>query len=172
MPDFFSLLDWKSVTATEGRENLGDSLPVLVYRLMQYGLHDHLAKLFSPEIAHDVLRGAGALAGKALSENLLDASLPFSQFISSLQKTLKDLKIGILRMEESDLENGNFTMTVSEDLDCSGLPMLGETICYYDEGFIAGALEAYTGKQFLVKETDCWATGDRVCRFHASIVNS
>ncbi|MCK5055523.1 MAG: 4-vinyl reductase, partial [Candidatus Aminicenantes bacterium] len=28
-----------------------------------------------------------------------------------------------------------------------------------------GILEAYTGKAFRVKEIDCWASGDRVCRF-------
>jgi predicted hydrocarbon binding protein len=58
-----------------------------------------------------------------------------------------------------------FTLTVEEDLDCSGLPMTEEVVCQYDEGFIAGIMETYTGRPFQAKEIDCWASGDRVCRF-------
>jgi predicted hydrocarbon binding protein len=57
-------------------------------------------------------------------------------------------------------------LTVGQDLDCSGLPVTNETVCNYDEGFIAGILEAYTGKKYEVREVDCWANGDRVCRFN------
>lgn len=49
----------------------------------------------------------------------------------------------------------SFTVTVSEDLDCSGLPITGTTVCDYDEGFLSGILEVYTGKPFQVKEIDC-----------------
>jgi predicted hydrocarbon binding protein len=61
-------------------------------------------------------------------------------------------------------------VTVSEDLDCSGLPLLDHEICVYDEGFLAGILERYTGQHFRVKEVDCWCTGDRTCRFVAERV--
>jgi predicted hydrocarbon binding protein len=30
----------------------------------------------------------------------------------------------------------------------------------------------YTGNKYEVRETDCWATGDRVCRFKAAPVAS
>ena len=75
------------------------------------------------------------------------------------------MKIGILRVEKSDLEKMTFTLTVAEDLDCSGLPVSDKTICAYDEGFFSGLLSAHTGGKFLVKEIDCWCSGDRVCRF-------
>jgi predicted hydrocarbon binding protein len=75
------------------------------------------------------------------------------------------MKIGILRVEKADLERMEFVLTVDEDLDCSGLPFEGETVCDYDEGFIAGVLDTYTGKKFDVKEIDCWASGGRTCRF-------
>lgn len=75
--------------------------------------------------------------------------------------------IGILRVEEEDLSNGRLVLTVSEDLDCSGLPELSYEFCTYDEGFIAALLESFTGIRFQVKEIDCWCTGDRTCRFLA-----
>ena len=71
-------------------------------------------------------------------------------------------------MENFD-EAGNMVLTVGEDLDCSGIPITDETVCYYDEGFIAGILEVYTGKKYHVREIDCWANGDRVCRFRGTV---
>lgn len=87
--------------------------------------------------------------------------------MSALQNTLREMKIGILRIEAMDMMNSELTVTISEDLDCSGLPITGETVCNYDEGFIAGILKQYTKEDYHVREIDCWAKGDRVCRFQA-----
>jgi predicted hydrocarbon binding protein len=74
-------------------------------------------------------------------------------------------------MEAFDPDTGNMVLTVGQDLDCSGLPITNETVCNYDEGFIAGILNAYTGKNYKVSEIDCWANGDRVCRFNSTVVD-
>jgi hypothetical protein len=78
---------------------------------------------------------------------------------------LAELRIGILRVEETDMEAVSLVVAVHEDLDCSGLPNSDEEVCTYDEGFLAGIFETYTGKKVQVKEVDCWANGGRVCRF-------
>lgn len=159
---------WENLGDIElGRENLGPDMPVLVYRLFQYTLKDILDREYGKETANDLLRAAGHLAGLEFSQNILDLSGDFDHFIATLQKTLKDLRIGVLRIERANMDTLSFTLTVSEDLDCSGLPVTDETVCDYDEGFISGILEAYSGKPFTVKEVDCWATGDRTCRFTA-----
>ena len=72
-------------------------------------------------------------------------------------------------MEFFDEASGEIILTVSEDLDCSGVPVTDEVVCNYDEGFIAGILDMYTGKKYKVREIDCWANGDRVCRFRGII---
>ena len=167
MESHLRLLNWHNISSMEGRENLGADMPVMVYRLMQYGIFDELADTYSTEIAKDIIRGAGKRVGMAVCENALDKTVSLSVFVGQLQQLLKDLKVGILKIEEIDEEANEFVLTVAEDLDCSGLPLLDETICYYDEGFIAGVLEYYSGKKFNVREVDCWATGDRVCRFKA-----
>ena len=149
----------------EGRTSLGFDMPVLVYRLFQYTLKDILSREFGEQYSANLYRAAGNLAGVQFAKNVLDLSGDFDYFITNLQRTLSDLKIGILRIEQADLSSFNFMLTVSEDLDCSGLPVTDETVCDYDEGFIAGILEAYTGKKFDVREVDCWASGDRTCRF-------
>ena len=78
--------------------------------------------------------------------------------------------MNILRIEEADLEKMTFTLTLAEDLDCSGLPDSNETICTYDEGFFSGLFAEHTGKSFSAKEVDCWCSGDRVCRFEAKSI--
>lgn len=152
-----------------GRENLGELMPVAVYRLMQYTLVDALTEACGAEKADEVFRSAGFIAGRAFAKNLLNLEKDFDHFVADLQKLMKEMKIGVLRMEKSDLEKLTMTLTVSEDLDCSGLPVTGENVCVYDEGFIGGILNAYTGKLFIVKEIDCWAAGDRTCRFEANV---
>ncbi|MEG0777065.1 MAG: V4R domain-containing protein [Raoultibacter sp.] len=156
----------------EGRCELGEDMPVLVYRLLEYALNDVLHKELGEEGANVIWRRAGWLAGNEFAKNVLSLDADFNSFIAQLQKVLKDLRIGILRVEAFDTESGDFTLTVGEDLDCSGLPPTGELVCNYDEGFLAGVLEAYTGKRYHVREVDCWASGDRVCRFAGNVVIS
>lgn len=148
-----------------GRPNLGSNSNVAVYRLMQYTMRSVLNKEFGALKAAELFYNSGYIAGKEFCTNLLDTKLEFYDFISQLQKVLKELNIGILRVEKSDLGKMNFTITVAEDLDCSGLPITNETVCDYDEGFIAGIFDEYTNMKFLVKEIDCWSTGGRICRF-------
>jgi predicted hydrocarbon binding protein len=159
---------WKDLGDIEhGRPNLGLTVPVLAYRLLQYTLRDALITELGVDKANDIFIKAGRLAGAQFCENLLNRELVFNEFIAQLQQVLKEQVIGILRIEKADMENMRFTLVIAEDLDCSGLPFTDEVVCQYDEGFIAGIFEAYTGKPFSVKEIDCWASGERVCRFDA-----
>ncbi len=157
---------WEDLGDLElGRPNLGSQTTVLSYRLFAFTFKDVLSKKYGKEETKEIFISAGRLAGEQFCKNVLDTNLSFNAFIAELKQKLIYYNIGVLRIEEADLEKGHITLTVSEDLDCSGLPIYGETVCDYDEGFIAGILFAYTGKEFSVKEIDCWATGDRTCRF-------
>jgi uncharacterized protein len=157
---------WKDLGNVElGRPNLGNMTPVIVYRLMEYTFKDVMSKELGIEKTAELFIKAGKLAGEQFCTKLLDTTLTFDEFIAQFQEKLIELKIGILRIEASDIEKLNITLSISEDLDCSGLPVFGETVCDYDEGFLEGVFSTYTGKQLKVKEIDCWATGDRTCRF-------
>jgi len=165
-----SEFEWSRIgDISVGRENLGQMMPVAVYRLMQFTLFDVLVAKFGEDEANEVFRQAGYSAGMAFAKNNLDIGAPFDAFVSQLQNVLKSLLIGILRIEMSNADKTKLVLTVSEDLDCSGLPVVGEAVCHYDEGFLAGVLKAYTGADYKVVEVDCWATGDRTCRFTADV---
>jgi predicted hydrocarbon binding protein len=163
-----STFEWSMLgDIQEGRPNLGPLVHVAVYRLMQFTLRDILIRDFGVEAADRVFFDAGKKAGEAYYENVITEKKDLDGLFADLQKTMKDLGIGIFRVESADREKGSFVISVAEDLDCSGLPVCNEEICTYDEGFIAGLLLAYSGQDFHVKEVDCWASGGRVCRFTA-----
>ena len=150
-----------------GRPHLGNQTRLEVYRLMQFTMRDVLEARFGTPVADEVFYAAGKMAGQAFYEHFLGQASDFDGFVRRLQETLREMGVGILRIEKADLASGELVLTVSEDLDCSGLPELSYEICVYDEGFIAALLESFTGRAFKVKEIDCWCTGDRTCRFRA-----
>ncbi len=137
---------------------------------MQFCFRDVLEQRYGADETDKIFYDAGFRAGCAFYDNLIGPQKDLGEFVQKVQSALKDFGIGILRVEEADLENGRLTLTVSEDLDCSGLPETGYEVCTYDEGFIAAILENFSGKPFKVKEIDCWCTGDRTCRFSAQAV--
>lgn len=155
-----------------GRPNLGENVNLVLYRLMQYTFRDVLEQRYGTELCDELFYEAGELAGKFFFEHYMKefSELPLNSFMAELQRVLKELGVGILRVEKADADSGKFVLTVSEDLDCSGLPDIGLEVCNYDEGFIAGIFYKYTGKEFKVKEIDCWCTGDRTCRFTVDAV--
>jgi len=153
-----------------GRPNLGNTTRVEVYRLMQFTFRDIIEKYVGFEETDQIFYEAGQLAGNAFYQHMITKTEDINDFVSQLKAVLKDLGMGILRVEEADMEKGELILTVSEDLDCSGLPEDSYEICTYDEGFISALLENFSGKPFVVKEIDCWCTGDRTCRFHAKAI--
>lgn len=166
-------LDWKNVmNISEGRVNLGGEMPVIVYRLFQYSMREKMIELLGKDKMVELFRKSGEKAGTEFARNILNLDLDLDSFLAQLQQKLLELKIGVLRIEVFDADTGHVVLTVGEDLDCSGLPITGETVCNYDEGFIAGILQTYTNKPYVVFETDCWATGDRICRFEAHVDNT
>jgi predicted hydrocarbon binding protein len=149
----------------EGRGDLGEDMPVLIYRLMQYTMLDVMSQDMGEEKANEYFRRAGLLAGQEFARNCLNLKLALNDFMADVQTKLKEHKICIFRLEEHNKDTGDIVVTAAQDLDCSGIPVTNETVCFYDEGFISGIFYAYTGKEYSVKEVDCWANGNRVCRF-------
>lgn len=163
--------NWNLVEADydDARPGLGASLRLEAYRLFQFAMRDVLEEEYSTEVADEIFRKSGVVAGRAFFTRYCTGITDVAQLAKRLQEVLRELGIGIMRFEKIDLEKLEIQMTVDEDLDCSGLPDTHEQICVYDEGFLQGILEQFTGKPFVVREIDCWCTGERTCRFNAKV---
>lgn len=157
---------WEQIgDLTLGRPHLGKKTDVAIYRLMQYTMRSVLEARLGEEAAQQLFYEAGQLAGTAYFQEFLAVPMLPEEFLAALRRQMIADSIGILQVESCDWQAQQLVVTVAEDLDCSGLPVKGVTVCEYDEGFIAGIMKAYTGHEFIVREIDCWATGDRTCRF-------
>ncbi len=157
--------DTIGVDLTNARPSLGPNLRLEAYRLFQFTLRDILEQVYGTESADDVFRRAGALAGRHFYERFCAGAESFSALVGKASQAFADLGMGILRVEGAD--GNRLVFTVTEDLDCSGMPEQSEVVCIYDEGLLQGLLEAFTGDNYAVREVDCWCTGARVCRFEA-----
>jgi predicted hydrocarbon binding protein len=149
---------------------------VEAYRLFQFTLRDILERHYGTETADALFREAGVLAGRNFYEQYLTGARSLGELSVAIQNAFEELGIGIFRVESAGgpegsggLKRGNLILTVDEDLDCSGLPDTREVVCVYDEGFIRGILERFTGVDYSVQEIDCWCTGARTCRFEARV---
>jgi predicted hydrocarbon binding protein len=88
----------------------------------------------------------------------------------TLEKALKRISEAYTRFSEAVLKVGR----VGSDFlaaELHGCPTCveaeqnGQTYCWIDAGYIAGALEAMLGKRFTVVETKCRGTGFDYCEF-------
>lgn len=166
-------LSWKQLgDVVSGRPNLGLYASVQIYRLLQYSMRVAMEDEWDEETAQRLLKKSGKIAGIAFAQEFIDKKLPLNRFLAQLQLKFEELGIGILKIEKSNKNASQLIVTISEDLDCSGLPVNGITVCDFDEGFMEGIFEYYTDKTFSVVEIDCWSTGDRTCRFKIDAVEA
>ena len=126
--------DWKYIGDMElGRPNLGKTARLEIYRLFQYTLRDVLETEYGTEQSDRLLYKAGFLAGTEFCKRYVGECASFSDFVAKVQAALEEMNVGILHVERADMDKLEFTLTVAEDLDCSGLPDLGHVVCTYDE---------------------------------------
>ena len=164
------LFDWDNtigVDINNARPNLGPNTRIEAYRLFQFTLRDILEQHYGTEMADTLFRESGVIAGKAFYDRFLKGARNVAELAAKIENSFNALGIGIFRVESSKDDNSYFVFTVDEDLDCSGLPDTSDVICVYDEGFIQGVLESFSGEHFSVREIDCWCNGARTCRFEA-----
>jgi signal transduction histidine kinase/predicted hydrocarbon binding protein len=109
-------------------------------------------------------RLAGAIlytAGKRVGQSM---GLPS---VESLVSTLDDLTAGQTTVVENSA--GRVILEEDECATCKGLPNIGEPLCHFEAGFVAGCLEGILGEEVVVTETKCWGLGDRICRLEAEV---
>src|SRR5512140_2395679 len=85
----------------EGRPNLGPMTHIAVYRLMQFTLRDILIRDFGVEKADRVFFEAGKKAGQEYYKNVLTDKEDLNHFFADIQRTMKELAIGIFRVEST-----------------------------------------------------------------------
>nr|WP_246169704.1 SpoIIE family protein phosphatase [Alkalibaculum sporogenes] len=87
--------------------------------------------------------------------------------VQQLVDYLDNLLIGKIKIVYQD--ESKIILEEDECAVCSGFPNIGESLCSFESGFIAGGLSSILKKDVKVTETKCWGLGDEICRFEAEI---
>lgn len=143
---------------------------VVMYRLFQQTLRFVMEKEMGVSKVDRLFRKAGWQAGFHFFKRFCGSPATVQELFRIVEERFREMGIGIFRVEFCDVEELFFSLTVSEDLDCSGYPDTGKAICMYSEGLLQGLLEAFTGCPFKVHEVECWGTGAQMCRFNARVL--
>ena len=74
-----------------------------------------------------------------------------------------------MHLEDYDPYTGDIILTISQDLESSGMSLADEKTYVYNEGFIAGILDKYTGKHYNVRKTE-YSETKCLCRFGGAVM--
>ena len=84
-----SEFNWKMIGDIDaGRPNLGNTMDVAVYRLMQFTLRDVIIQKLDTEAADRIFFEAGEIAGRELCKNLINKDTDFNGFVVQVQEIL------------------------------------------------------------------------------------
>jgi uncharacterized protein len=152
----------------KGRPTLGNLMRVSVYRLLVYSMKAVMAEDLGKQKTNELFYSAGMLAGQIIFRGILKDERKDFNLFEEIKDLLFKCGIGIFEVKQYDEQTKTFLFVVKEDVDCSGMPIDGETKCAFDEGLISGILTDYFKLEFETKEVGCWATGEKSCIFRSA----
>jgi len=106
-----------------------------------------------------ILHEAGLKVGKALYEKVKDPDR--DNFLGNIATFWETHSLGSVKVKTLE----PLTISVQDCFECSGLPYLGRPACAFDSGILESLFSLYNNEKTRVKETKCYALGDKYCRF-------
>ena len=140
------------------RSTLGETVPIEIFRVLRL---NGIEPLFGSG-SNAITIQCGRDLGRSLGASILSKCNSYEAYINNVVGYFKDNCIGLVSLFQ---EGSEFFVQVDECVSCSGLQSIGKCICGFEGGIVAGLFQAYFKKLFFVKETKCWANGDKTCLF-------
>ena len=106
-----------------------------------------------------ILHEAGLKVGEALYEKVKDPNK--DTFLGNIANCWQTHSLGSVQVKTLE----PLTISVQDCFECSGLPYLGRPACAFDSGILESLFSIYNNEKTRVKETKCYALGDKYCRF-------
>jgi hypothetical protein len=132
------------------RPSLGNEAGIALYRLLRL-------------VALEDIIGRGAAGTAYIAGKKLGMSLGIGK-LEDFLALCHSLKIGIIKVPVLSAEK--IHVDVYECVTCSGLDKVGRTLCHFEGGLIAGAVEMIVKKRTRAHEVTCiGGLGDKSCGF-------
>lgn len=106
-----------------------------------------------------ILQEAGIRVGEVLYDKVADPSL--DKFLANISKFWKTHSLGTIELKSAE----PLAINVYDCFECSGLPYLGRPACAFDSGILKTLFKAHYNHETTVKETECYAMGNKNCSF-------
>ncbi|MDY6771542.1 MAG: V4R domain-containing protein [Candidatus Nanohaloarchaea archaeon] len=103
-------------------------------------------------------------AGAKYSKNIEFDATSFENVFERVATVFERLGVGRLELEEVDADGESYARLYESAFTFNG-PEADKPACFFVSGFVAGALEQYTGEKYVVNETGCCAQGEESCTF-------
>lgn len=121
------------------RPTLGDNAGIALYRLLRLVALEHII-------------GRGAAGTAYIAGKKLGVALGLRK-LEELLALCTSLKIGIVKVPV--ITASRIHVDVYECVTCSGIPTVGRTLCHFEGGLIAGAIEFIAKKRTRAQEVTC-----------------
>ena len=136
------------------RPTLGDQAGIGLYRLLRL-------------VALEDIIGRGATATAYLAGKKLGQSLGLTQ-LEDFLALCKELSIGVIKVPV--LTPNRVRVDVFECVTCSGMEPVGRTLCHFEGGLVAGAVETVLKKEVRAHEVSCiGGLGHESCSFEIDV---
>lgn len=151
-----------------GRSRLGQLVPVNVFRALRLEGMKEIAGRGANAIIYRGGRNLGINVGRDISLQLTNPG-NLNEYLSAVVQAFESLQIGLVAVAGGSFENGQVYLKVDECVTCAGIPNIGETVCHFEGGVIAGIVQNFTGALATCKEIECWGKGDKTCMFEVNL---
>jgi predicted hydrocarbon binding protein len=141
------------------REELGEDIPIFIFRVFRHFSQLYAEDLLGKNGSNLLFINAGRELGKEIGKILYDRDL--NKYLERVKEFVKKEKIGKLNIVEAD--NEKLVFQLDECITCSGMESIGQRICFFETGLVAGLVEQYLGEKVVAKETKCNANGEETC---------
>ncbi|HJH30095.1 MAG TPA: ArsR family transcriptional regulator [Methanosarcinaceae archaeon] len=106
-----------------------------------------------------IMKKIGADIGESISVNFKSTDLDgVLKDTSHFWKTHNMGDMSVISMNP-------LTVIVYECFDCKSMPVVGKTLCSFDEGLLEGIIYGKLGLNCTIKETECFGNGYKHCLF-------
>ncbi|MEX2473740.1 sigma 54-interacting transcriptional regulator [Marinobacter sp.] len=173
-PDMKDLASMLYFRPEEGQIWLGDKRMLLLHAEAVGALRQELIDSLGIEFTRGLLTRAGYLSGMRDAELAMKARRDESQLDMLAAGAQLHALSGMVQVEpvriEADQERGYlygeflWKHSIEGDMHMSSSGSANEPVCWMEIGYSSGFLTRLMGKRIIVREVECVAAGDNVCR--------
>lgn len=149
-----------------GRRQLGPSVSIGHYRAMAIGFATYMTEKLG-HVGDAILYSVGRLTARQVAEEIFKET---GSEAVALPRVFAEIRNqGIAIPEVAQRTEDWVDVILRENVTSAGIQSLGQAVCHYQAGMLAGLFEAMSGRRTLCRETKCWGLGDKYCEFRIDL---